>query len=102
MSKIAIIQGSSRSNGDTRFVAEQLASQINASVYDLNKYKISQFDYDHKNVHDVFIPLMEKLIGNYDHFIFATPVYWYTMSGYMKVFFEIAGTVGRFVQKTAF
>ena len=30
------------------------------------------------------IPIIEK----YDTLIFATPVYWYSMSGIMKVFFD--------------
>lgn len=35
-----------------------------------------------------FLPLMQKIIANYDTFIFATPVYWYSMSGIMKVFWD--------------
>jgi multimeric flavodoxin WrbA len=31
---------------------------------------------------------MERITSQYDTLIFATPVYWYTMSGTMKIFFD--------------
>ena len=31
---------------------------------------------------------MEKIINKYETIVFATPVYWYAMSGRMKVFFD--------------
>ena len=31
---------------------------------------------------------MKKLLSDYDTFILATPVYWYSMSGRMKVFLD--------------
>ncbi|WP_228530314.1 flavodoxin family protein [Tamlana sp. I1] len=54
----------------------------------MNDYNISYYDYKHLNRHDDFIPLMKRITNNYDVFIFATPVYWYAMSGIMKVFFD--------------
>ena len=55
---------------------------------DLNDYRFDYYDYEGKNRGDDFLPLMRKLIENYDVFIFLTPVYWYAMSGIMKVFFD--------------
>lgn len=57
-------------------------------MIDLNDYHFSYFDYEHRNRDDDFIPLMRKITDDYDVFIFATPVYWYSMSGIMKVFFD--------------
>jgi multimeric flavodoxin WrbA len=31
---------------------------------------------------------MKEIIEKYDTLIFATPIYWYSMSGIMKVFFD--------------
>ncbi len=31
---------------------------------------------------------MNDIVDKYDVLIFATPVYWYSMSGIMKVFFD--------------
>jgi len=57
-------------------------------VIDLNDYNFSYYDYDHKNLEDDYIGLMRRILDNYDLLIFATPVYWYSMSGIMKVFFD--------------
>ncbi|WP_459210866.1 flavodoxin family protein [Aquimarina rhabdastrellae] len=86
--KRLIIQGSSRSNGNTHKVVELFRKELPADIVDLNDYKIGHFDYDFKNTNDDFLPLFEKIIDNYDMIIFATPVYWYSMSGHMKVFFD--------------
>ena len=40
------------------------------------------------NQGDDFLPLMRRVISSYDAMILATPVYWYAMSGYLKVFFD--------------
>jgi multimeric flavodoxin WrbA len=57
-------------------------------VVDLNDYNISHYDYGHANREDDYLELMRALIGQYDLFLLATPVYWYAMSGVMKVFFD--------------
>lgn len=59
-------------------------------IMDLNDYSIGHFDYAHANKEDDFISLMRDLLGTqeYDTIVFATPVYWYAMSGVMKVFFD--------------
>ena len=83
-----IISASSRKNGDTAIIANKLASSLNSKIIHLVDYSISHYDYEHKNSSDDFIPLMQKLINNYDTFVFITPVYWYSMSGILKVFFD--------------
>lgn len=55
---------------------------------DLNNYTFSYYDYSHKNKNDDYIELMKGLVENYNTFLFITPVYWYSMSGIMKVFFD--------------
>lgn len=86
--RTVIIVGSSRKNGNTYKSIEDEIKLSNADVIDLNDYEISYYDYEYKNKKDQFLPLIKKLISNYDTFVFATPVYWYTMSGIMKVFFD--------------
>jgi multimeric flavodoxin WrbA len=83
-----IILGSSRKGGDTRNVIDELVKITQWDVIDLNDYKFGYYDYDHKNLDDDYIALMRRIIDNYDTLIFATPVYWYSMSGIMKVFFD--------------
>jgi len=86
--RVIIIQGSSNSNGQTRMLSDFLISKGGIAHLDLATKKINHFDYNFENVNDDFIPIMEDIIDNYDTFIFASPVYWYTMSGIMKVFFD--------------
>lgn len=83
-----IIVGSSRSNGNTTKIVEKISHLIKADIIDLNDFKISYYDYESKNINDDFFPLMKSIIEKYDTLIFATPIYWYSMSGIMKVFFD--------------
>jgi multimeric flavodoxin WrbA len=88
MNKTLIIIGSSRKKGNTQKVVDQLNKDQDFDVIDLLDYKIGHFHYDFENRADDFIPLMEKVTEQYSTLIFATPVYWYTMSGTMKIFFD--------------
>jgi len=88
LSKTVIILGSSRSAGDTATIVQKLQVLSGFDCIDLRKYNISYYDYQHHNKTDDFIPLMRRVIQQYDTIIFATPVYWYTMSGILKVFFD--------------
>lgn len=87
MNKTVIIQGSSRSNGNTNKIINHINNTHNFDVIDLYNKDINHFDYDFNN-NDDFIPLIKGVIENYDTIIFATPVYWYSMSGILKVFFD--------------
>jgi multimeric flavodoxin WrbA len=88
MNTTVIIQGSSKSNGDTNTILNYLNTSNQFDIIDLNTKNIGHFDYDFKNANDDFLPLMEEIIKKYDTIIFATPVYWYSMSGILKVFFD--------------
>jgi len=79
--------GSSRSNGNTRKIVDAIIAKTNADFIDLNAYKISYFDYEHRNKSDDFVEIATKMM-EYDHLIFATPIYWYAMSAQMKTFFD--------------
>ena len=86
--KALIITGSSRNDGDTIALTELIVSQSTWDSLDLNDYTFSYYDYQHENRTDDFIPMMKKIIESYDTLILVTPVYWYAMSGIMKVFFD--------------
>lgn len=86
--RVVIILGSSRKNGETKKVVAELMRISNWDLIDLADYNISHFDYEYKNRNDDYIDLIKKIIDDYDVLIFATPVYWYSMSGIMKVFFD--------------
>jgi multimeric flavodoxin WrbA len=87
MKKTIIILGSSRSFGETRKAIEKIIEDIEVPIIDLKELNISAFDYDHHNLSDDYIPLMEK-ITDYDILVLATPIYWYNMSAIMKIFID--------------
>ncbi|WP_438711553.1 flavodoxin family protein [Aquimarina muelleri] len=86
--KGVILQGSSRSDGNTNTIALFVKEKTGFDIIDLKSKNIGAFDYGFKNRNDDFIPLMRDIVDNYDTFIFATPVYWYTMSGILKNFID--------------
>ncbi len=88
--KSIIIKGSARKEGGLDTAVKVLVEHSGWEPIDLNDYDIGHFDYSHANKADDFIPLMRRILieENYDNIIFATPVYWYSMSGVMKVFFD--------------
>ena len=88
MNKTIIIQGSARPNGDTNTITNYMALKGNFDVVDLYSKNIGHYHYEYKNADDDFNSVITNIIENYDTIIFATPVYWYTMSGHMKVFFD--------------
>ena len=83
----AVLLGSARKQGETRKAVDVLFSQHSTDIIDLLDYDIAHYDYEHTNQSDDFIRLAERLVG-YSHIVLATPVYWYAMSGVMKVFFD--------------
>jgi len=86
--KTVILQASSRSKGDTHLIINHLNINNQFDIIDLKTKTIGHFDYNFKNENDDFIDIMRYIIKNYNTIIFATPVYWYNMSGLLKVFFD--------------
>ncbi|MBG6132362.1 multimeric flavodoxin WrbA [Aquimarina sp. EL_43] len=83
-----ILQGSSKSNGNTNKIALFIKERTGFDIIDLKSKNIGPFDYDFKNRDDDFLPTIKEIVENYDTLIFATPVYWYAMSGIMKTFMD--------------
>ena len=100
-SRKVIIVGTSRNNGNTSKISETISNQFNIDVINLNNYQFSYYDYESKNKEDDFLNLMRTIISNYDTLIFATPIYWYSMSGIMKVFFDRFSDLIRIEKPTA-
>ena len=84
----AILFGSSNTLGNTFQISQRMADELSIPIYNLFDYAISNFDYNHLNKNDDFLPLIRELIDKYETLIFITPVYWYAMSAIMKTFFD--------------
>lgn len=87
MEKAIALFGSSRRNGNTGRLIDWVAGELGIDVVDIGGKNISAFDYEHKNIGDDFVPLMERTI-DHQHIIFASPVYWYAVSPPMKIFLD--------------
>ncbi len=81
-----VILGSARSEGNTKEVINKLMGNKSFEFIDLNQYQINGFKY-HTIQEDDFIPVINN-VTQAEKIIFATPVYWYTMSYVMKIFID--------------
>lgn len=97
-----IIQGSSRPDGNTAKAVNSVKALTQCDSVDLLDFNFSGYDYQHRNQNDDFLPLVKRLASDYDNWIMATPVYWYSMSGLLKNFVDrltdcvsIAKPIGR-------
>ncbi len=86
--KGVIIQASARSKGNTNKITSLIQKQTGYELIDLKTKNIKDFDYDFVNKNDDFIPLIKEIVDSYEVIIFATPVYWYAMSGLLKTFLD--------------
>lgn len=85
---ILIILGSARKDSHTRTLLKTVFDSTPHDLVDLLDYDIATFDYDaHYPDSDQFGEVVDKML-NADTIVFATPVYWYAMSGMMKTFFD--------------
>lgn len=91
--KIAVINGSSRENGNTDALTQKALDGIPYTSFYLKNYKINPID-DQRHVaggfdkvYDDYEELIRQVL-QYDVLIFATPIYWYGMSGAMKNFVD--------------
>ena len=78
---------SSRRRGNTGQLIDRMAMELGMEVVDLGSLRISAYDYDHRNRHDDFERLMNRML-EHDQVIFASPIYWYAVSPAMKVFLD--------------
>ena len=86
MTKI-IILGSTKGSSNTKKIITEVFGQKIPSLFNLSEMNINPYNYEHRNQHDDFIPLIEKVI-KHDMLILATPVHWYSVSTIMKIFID--------------
>ena len=87
MTDAIAVFASARRNGNTGKFIDWIASELEVEVIDLAEKNITPFDYEHKNIDDDFVPLMQQIL-EHQSIIFVTPVYWYGPSAQMKIFID--------------
>ncbi|KAF1678019.1 flavodoxin family protein [Bacillus sp. SKDU12] len=91
--EIAVINGGTRCGGNTDILAEKAVQGFGAKHIDLRKYHIQPIeDMRHtqggfRPIQDDYDSIIEQILP-YDILIFATPIYWFGMSGTLKQFID--------------
>jgi multimeric flavodoxin WrbA len=89
MNNVTVILASARNDVNTAKLVERLSENLGeqAKVFDLSKLIIEQFEYERYDDRDDFRSVVAMMLQS-QHIVFATPVYWYSMSATLKVFFD--------------
>ncbi len=91
--KIAVLHGSSRENGNTEYLTNVMTEGLQTTNFYLRNLEILPID-DKRHDKEGFQPrhdeyeIMIKQVLEHDILVFATPIYWYGMSGVMKDFVD--------------
>ena len=86
MSVVAIL-GSARGESHTRAVLHAVLAGRPATQIDLRDLDVQHYEYGAPPERDDFHRVIKAVVDN-THIVLATPVYWYSMSGRMKVFLD--------------
>ena len=88
MGKTLVILGTNRDDSNT---LKAMKDHLPFAIYELielHKLKLQHYIYDRdKKPIDDFLLVATKMT-EVENIVFATPVYWYAMSGVMKIFFD--------------
>ncbi|MED4989299.1 MULTISPECIES: flavodoxin family protein [Parageobacillus] len=93
MAKILVLNGSSRENGNTEQLTDVILEGVSSTRINIRDFLIQPIvDKRHDpagftKVSDDYDQIIE-LVLQHDVLIFATPIYWYGMSGHMKQFID--------------
>lgn len=84
--KVLIILGTARSESNTLKALHADLPFKDFELVELNNIHLESYTYG-EPAKDDFLKIVEKMT-HADVIVFATPVYWYSMSGILKVFFD--------------
>ena len=87
-SNVVILNASARNEGNTARLIDYIIEDTDWEQIKLSDYRIEHFEYNKNDYTDDFISLLEQKVLQADLIIFASPIYWYCMSGLMKVFLD--------------
>ncbi|WP_110113419.1 flavodoxin family protein [Bacillus sp. CGMCC 1.16541] len=90
---VLVLSGSTRKDGNTAYLANKIVEGIDHTFVSLANKEIKPI-VDMRHTEEGFSPVdddyeeLVQLMLEHDVFVFATPLYWYGMSGPMKNFFD--------------
>ncbi|NVK84938.1 MAG: NAD(P)H-dependent oxidoreductase [Cytophagia bacterium] len=85
---ILVILGSARGDGNTFRLQSQLMQTIPHEFINLLDWKIEEYNYQDEYSQEDQFPELAAKMKDADIIVFATPVYWYSMSTQLKLFFD--------------
>lgn len=85
--KVIAILGYANGGKNTKKFLETIYVDHDINIIDLELLEILPYKYKSSSTDDDFISVISKIIEA-DRVVFATPVYWYAMSGVMKDFID--------------
>jgi multimeric flavodoxin WrbA len=84
---VLVILGSAREDSHTLLLVDAMLQGKPATRIDLRDLDIHHYEYGQPAERDDFIKVADAMTAH-TAVVFATPVYWYAMSGRMKVLFD--------------
>lgn len=87
MNSMVAIFSSARRNSNTLQLLQELQRLQSIDIIFLDDYRIAAYDYQHSNSGDQFHSILDHLLA-YDDIIFASPVYWSSVTPQMKAFYD--------------
>ncbi|MGE6256406.1 flavodoxin family protein [Heyndrickxia sporothermodurans] len=90
---IAVIYGGTRPNGNAEILTDKAIQGIEVDKLYLKDFNVQPIvDQRHtaegfQDITDDYSSIIERVL-QHDIFIFSTPIYWYSMSGAMKLFID--------------
>ena len=85
--KTTVILGTARDESNTLAAIKELCPFSPYKIIDLRQLNIEPYSYSRISGQDDFL-MVAKEIELSDRIVFATPVYWYSMSASLKNFFD--------------
>jgi multimeric flavodoxin WrbA len=83
-----VILGTARSESNTRELVARVLADLPHTLIDLAQHSIAPYNYNQDYTDsDAFLPIANQMLAH-QSIVFATPVYWYSMSGELKHFFD--------------
>lgn len=86
--KTLIILASNRRDSNTEKFVKEIYGDNPYQLINLLDYQISPYSYTGQYSTDDGFNDIVHVMQQYDDYVFATPVYWYSMSGLLKTFFD--------------
>ncbi|OUJ68689.1 flavodoxin family protein [Hymenobacter crusticola] len=83
-----VVLASARRGGDTEQFVHHVLARVPHRLVNLLDWSVAPYNYEQQYpATDCFLPLV-NLVVQHTALVVATPVYWYSMSGSMKGFFD--------------